>query len=138
MSSTIQILIADDDPEDRFIISDSFGELGYSDVINFAESGVDALQYLNSIKDANNLPVLIVLDLNMPRLNGTETLRQIKNDDALKAIPVIIFSTSINEIEREQCIALGAASYLTKPNNYKESLQIAKHFYDFAVECTSR
>jgi CheY-like chemotaxis protein len=81
----------------------------------------------------DNHTSLIILDLNMPRLNGTETLRQLKNDDRFNNIPVIIFSTSINPLEKEKCMLLGAHSYITKPVSLKESMDTAKAFLQFCV-----
>lgn len=72
----------------------------------------------------------------MPKLNGTETLRRIKNDTRFKDIPVIIYSTSINPLEKEKCLLLGAHSYVTKPVSFKESMDTAKQFFDFCISHT--
>ena len=69
---------------------------------------------------------LIVLDLNMPILNGTQTLRKIKEDDRFREIPVVIYSTSVNSIEKEECFKLGALDYLVKPSSFSDSVEIAK------------
>lgn len=131
---TWKILLADDDAEDRGIIKDAMEMIEAGDLICFAENGEQALQILTGDYDAAHQPCLIVLDLNMPRLNGTETLRRLKSDERLKDIPVIIFSTSINNFEREKCMALGAHSYITKPVSFKECLETARTFFRF---CTS-
>ena len=133
MSNDVKILLADDDPEDRMIMADSFRELKLSKVIHFVENGESIISYLEAIKDETALPSLIILDLNMPRMNGTQTLKSIKGNERYKRIPVIIFSTSINSIEMEECIKTGAESYIVKPVTYKECLSTAQSFYDFAL-----
>lgn len=125
----MKILLADDDAEDRFIIADAFNEIGIDDAVQFVEDGEKVIEYLNT--PPTSLPSLIVLDLNMPRLNGTETLRLLKSSDAHKNIPVIIFSTSINEIEKERCLKLGAVEYMVKPSRYADSIAAARYFYEF-------
>ena len=130
MDSNALILIAEDDAEDRFIMSETFQELGYQDAIILMEDGRMLVEYLDS-KGLGKIK-LIVLDLNMPRLNGTETLRVLKNDNKYKHIPVMIFSTSVNLIEKEMCMDLGAIDYISKPLKYAEYLETCKNFYSIA------
>lgn len=130
MATAITILIADDDAEDRFILSDAFKEIGFSNSIKFVDDGTEVISLLQKNNDV--LPTLIILDLNMPKLNGTETLRMLKAHNAYSNIPVMIFSTSVNELEKKQCLEMGALEYLTKPTTYKASLNIAKYFQDTA------
>lgn len=133
MNTAVKILLADDDPEDRMIMADTFKELKLSNVIHFVENGESILTYLDSIYETYPLPSLIVLDLNMPRMNGTQTLKYLKANDRYRTIPVIIFSTSINVFEREECLKTGAVSYIVKPVTYKECLDTAKTFYDYSL-----
>jgi CheY-like chemotaxis protein len=126
-----KILLADDDPEDREMIKDALDNIEAGDVIRFAENGEQALDILSKESDLQSHACLIVLDLNMPRMNGTETLRKLKTDDRFKSIPVIIFSTSINELEKQKCMRLGAHSYITKPVSYRECLATAEKFMKF-------
>jgi len=132
MNQEIRILIADDDAEDRFIISDAFREIGLQEQISFAADGTEVISYLNDAVRQGIPPALIVLDLNMPKLNGTDTLRMLKADDHLQDLPVVIFSTSVNELEKEECLRIGALEYLTKPVSYKDSITIARYFYEMA------
>lgn len=134
MNSSIRILLADDDAEDRFILTDSFREVGFSGIIKQVDDGIQAISYLEDAAASGMLPALVILDLNMPRLNGTEALRKIKSNPHLHTIPVIIFSTSINEIEKEECLRLGATAYMTKPGTHAESLAIARHFCEFTAK----
>ncbi len=132
MSSLPYILIADDDFEDRYIMSETFRELGCPVAIHMVEDGTKVIEYLS--EQEADMVKLIVLDLNMPRLSGTETLRVLKNNPGYKAIPVMIFSTSVNEIEKRICLDLGAKEYITKPTKYAEYVQICKKFYAISQE----
>lgn len=129
-----KILLVDDDLEDRFLIEDSFKEIGVIDLLHFEENGENALSYLEQSFDTDALPCLIILDLNMPKMNGTQILRFLKGNDKFINIPVIIFSTSLNAIEKEECLRLGAYSYVIKPVFYKDSIDTARMFYDLSRE----
>ncbi|TCZ71815.1 response regulator [Flaviaesturariibacter aridisoli] len=126
-----KILLADDDPEDRGILADSFEQLGARGLLDFAVDGEDALRRLETGWAEGHLPCLVVLDLNMPRLNGGQTLAALKRDERFRHLPVVIYSTSINPLEREKCLQLGAHSYRVKPVTYKETLDVAKGFLSF-------
>ncbi|SFM99642.1 Response regulator receiver domain-containing protein [Chitinophaga sp. YR627] len=134
MDNTVKILLADDDVEDRFIMQDAFNAINLPEVPLLVEDGEKVLEYLSEThRNAGVLPSLVVLDLNMPRLSGTQTLRELKSRDAYKDIPVIIFSSSLNVIEMHECKQLGALSYMVKPFTYEEYLLSAQHFYDFCL-----
>jgi CheY-like chemotaxis protein len=126
-----KILLADDDVEDRSIIQDAMEALGAGDIMLFANNGQHVLDMLHKDFDKIVTPCLIVLDLNMPKMNGTKTLNNIKTDPRFKHIPVIIYSTSINPLEKESCLLLGAHSYITKPISLRESMETAKAFLAF-------
>ncbi len=120
------IMLVDDDPDDREEFSDVYLAQFPGELLYFAENGEKALETLEDL-NANKTPLcLIVLDLNMPILNGTQTLRRIKEDDRFREIPVVIYSTSVNAIEREECFRLGALDYLVKPSSFSDSVEIAK------------
>lgn len=131
MTKKINILLAEDDSEDKLIISGAFDDIGLRSEIHFVDDGQQAIEFLNAIDTVAQLPSVIILDLNMPRLNGTETLKAIKDVDRYKHIPVIIFSTSVNEKEKAECMSYGATSYVVKPTRYAESLEIARYFHGF-------
>ena len=130
-NTALKILVADDDADDRAILLDAMTELEAGQVLYFAQNGEEALRILGKDFNANYKPALIILDLNMPKLNGTETLRRIKSDDRYKTVPVIIYSTSLNPMEKEKCMLLGAHSYITKPVTFKESMDTARSFLAF-------
>lgn len=131
MSNRNHIMFVDDDEEDRFIMLEYFRESGNENHIHFITNGQEALDYLESIPEDGNLPRLIVLDLNMPILNGTQTLFQLKRSRRFKDIPVIIFSTSENENEKRKCLSMGADDYLVKPASYNEGLKVVEKFTRF-------
>lgn len=131
-----KILLADDDADDKMIIADALKMLSNENVMYFTENGEETLGALLKDYESDDLPCLIVLDLNMPKMNGTETLGHIKSDVRFKDIPVIIYSTSINPLEKEKCLLLGAHSYVTKPVSFKESIETAKRFFEFCSEHT--
>ena len=131
-----KILLADDDEEDKAIMQDAMEMLKAGDILLFANNGAHVLELLEMNMDDAVKPCLIVLDLNMPRMNGTQTLSRLKNNEQFKHIPVIIYSTSINPLEKEKCISLGAHSYITKPISLKESIETAKIFLKFCSSTT--
>lgn len=128
-----KILLVDDDIEDREIINDAIGDLGYHSVFHFEENGESALTFLESAYVSGTLPSMVILDLNMPRLNGTQTLRHLKSDRRFRDIPVVIYSTSLNKIERDECLSLGAHSYVIKPVSYRDTIAIAQKFYEMSL-----
>ena len=134
MCRTKKILLVEDDPEDRLIFNDSFTELGAENLVEYENNGENALHHLEDCYYKHQLPSLIILDLNMPGMNGTQILRAIKNDDRFRNIRVLIYSTSINKIEKEQCLLLGAEDYILKPLTYSESMNKACHFRDICME----
>ena len=124
------ILLVDDDVDDREVLGDAMQELTVPVTMVFAENGIQALDELNEWHKDGKLPCLIVLDLNMPKMSGTETLQNIKRDERFKRIPTIIYSTSINPHEREKCMLLGAHSFITKPISTKEMMETANTLVD--------
>ena len=113
------ILIAEDDADDRFLLQTVFKEKGYQDRIEFVENGVELMKYLDSIKDkkqrSQHYPGFILLDLNMPKKDGREALREIKQHPIFKSIPIIVFTTTKNDNEVKRCYDLGANTYVVKP-----------------------
>ena len=131
MNEHFQILVVDDDAEDQLILDTFFQEAGMHGLVAYRENGQEALYYLERINHDSLLPRLIVLDLNMPILNGTQTLFQLKQAMRFRNIPVIIFSTSQNETEKRKCLSLGAVDYMVKPLTQEECRHIIKHFASF-------
>ena len=123
----IFILIAEDDADDRFLLQSAFQENGFKEELHFVENGIELIDYLNSLIINGSLvkkPLFVMLDLNMPKKDGREVLREIRLNPYYGDIPLIIFSTTNNEQEMKRCYELGANAYITKPNSF-ESLKIA-------------
>jgi CheY-like chemotaxis protein len=125
------ILVVDDDKEDHLILQDYFEGEGLHGCVIFMENGQKAIEYLEEIRDPQELPSLIILDLNMPILNGTQTLLRIKQNFQYKHIPVIIYSTSDNETEKRKCLSFGAVDYMVKPVSFDEGLAMVKRFASY-------
>ena len=128
-----KILIVDDDPDERLIFTDYFTAVCEDFDMEFVSNGMLALSHLESITENWSLPQLIVLDLNMPVLNGVETLKRLKSNDRFKSIPVIIFSNADDDRERKMCAMLGADSFFLKPSTLDEAEKIGMHFFE-AIE----
>ncbi len=115
------VLIAEDDADDRFLLQSAFEENKFFDTLTFVENGIEMMAILNNLVDlgiTSNLPSFIMLDLNMPKKDGREVLKDIKSKPLLRTIPVIIFSTTNNETEMRRCYDMGANSYITKPASF--------------------
>jgi CheY-like chemotaxis protein len=123
------ILYADDDTDDRSWVSEACKILNCSLNINFVENGRQVVDYLKS--QVSRLPSLIVLDLNMPEMDGRQTLQYLKSNPYYKEIPVAIVSTSANKIDKEVCKRLGASLYITKPNIHAEWQGIIRQLEPF-------
>jgi len=129
--------MADDDMEDRMIVKQSFKEIYPADQVDFAEDGMELLSVLDRSRTLQMLPTVILLDLNMPRLNGVETLRKLKDVPEYNNIPVVIFSTAVNDMQRDECLLLGAKHYITKPATYDEATKIIHFIHNFALQATA-
>lgn len=133
MSSRKLILYADDDPDDLELVRGSLER--YSDQLEVAtvSDGLEAISYLEKIAQQGKSPCLVILDINMPKLNGRETLKQIRKRDLLSNIPVILFTTSSlqNDIDfaREY-----DAGFISKPHNALQMDIITEQFIDHCTE----
>lgn len=121
------ILMADDDPDDRLLVKDALGECEaeskVADQLRFVNDGEDLMDYLlrrghYADPACSPRPDLILLDLNMPRMDGREALREIRNDVELRNIPVVVFTTSRAETDIKLVYNLGANSFVTKPVSF--------------------
>ncbi|XZF13934.1 response regulator [Chitinophagaceae bacterium MMS25-I14] len=122
----IFILIAEDDADDRFLLQAAFEENGFAEKLQFVENGMEVMDFLHKITSGAGkyiLPSFILMDLNMPKKDGREVLVELKQQPALRNIPVIIFSTTNNEQEMKRCYELGANAYITKPNSFEHLLE---------------
>ncbi len=115
------ILIAEDDIDDRYLMKTALEETGIKEEVRYAENGVEVINFLEAVIEKNgirNYPKLILLDLNMPKMDGREVLKKIKCHESYRKIPVIVFSTTKNQLEVNRCYDLGANTYIIKPVSY--------------------
>jgi CheY-like chemotaxis protein len=112
------ILLADDDQEDLELLSEAILQIEGSIRIHTVSNGSMVMDYLQNATD-KELPSLIVLDYNMPNMNGAEVLDQLCNDSRYEKIPKIIWSTSNNSNYIKECLEKGATSYFVKPATHK-------------------
>ena len=114
----LHILLADDDDDDRLFFKDAIGEVKVKTVVNMVNDGVELMDYLNNAN--TRLPNLIFLDLNMPRKDGMECLKEIRSNHKLKDLSIAIYSTSALEKDIEETFVKGANIYIKKPNDFEE------------------
>ena len=128
----IDILLVEDNPADAELISETLQSCDLLVDMHVSVDGEEALLFLQSLLDARtDLPHLILLDLNLPRLDGREVLCHLKSNRLLQLIPVIVLSSSGSDDDVIQSYRLGANSYVTKPENLRGYLGIARAVEDF-------
>jgi CheY-like chemotaxis protein len=127
------ILLADDNPDDQSFIRDAFSYVKANIDLKMLDNGYDLLQHLKSIDD-KELPSLIVLDYNMPRMNGVEVLELLLKENRFKDIPKIMLSTSFYQAHIDHCIKIGADGYLIKPDNLFSWKKIALNMLEYIKE----
>lgn len=124
----ITILLVDDDPDDRYLTQEALKEGRLVNAVFEAVDGEDALAFLRREGEHTNAPRpdLVLLDLNMPRKNGCETLAEIKGDPDLQSIPVIVLTTSKADEDIFRSYDLGANSFITKPVGFDSFTQVMR------------
>lgn len=129
----LYILIAEDDADDRYLLQNAFDENGNEERIEFVENGVEVIDFLNHVclEPEPNFPVFILLDLNMPKKDGREVLKEMKSNPLFKKIPVIVFTTTKNETEIQRCYELGANTYVVKPVSFDMLLKVVQYIKDY-------
>ncbi len=137
MSKTVPplnlIVYADDDPDDVQLLKDSFQQYANKvDVATFSD-GIQTLSYLQNFTPVDPLPCLIILDINMPRLDGKELLKQLRQYPRFEKVPVVLFSTSSLEADREYASKY-KAGLLTKPIDIRQMEIITDQFIDHCSE----
>lgn len=127
----ITILLADDDPDDRQLTRDAFAQNRLANDLHTVEDGEELMDYLHRRGKHENLrnkplPGLILLDLNMPRKDGREALKEMKADPILRRIPIVVLTTSKAEEDILRSYDLGVNSYVTKPVTFKSLVELIK------------
>lgn len=109
------ILYAEDDLDDQELLTEMLHHVDGNLKLICVEDGYQVLSFLENLRPGNNYPCIIVLDINMPNLDGMQTLKILKSQDHYRSIPVLIFSTSSAELDRVTAMNSGAAEFITKP-----------------------
>ncbi len=141
MSTTprpITILLADDDEDDRLMTRDALRDARLHNDLRFVVDGVDLLDYLHRRGPYANgdapRPGLILLDLNMPRMDGREALEELKRDPKLRSIPVVVLTTSKAEEDIVRSYDLGVNSFITKPVTFLGLVDVMRVFTRYWLE----
>lgn len=124
MGSDKPIMIVDDDLVDAMTIKRAFKDIDVSNQIDLVGNGEEALEFLRN--QDNERPCLIFLDLNMPKMNGIEFLKILRQDEELNMIPVIVLTTSKDEHDKINTFKLGISGYIVKPVDYLQFVEVIK------------
>ena len=128
-----EILMVEDDAADVELTREGLKDAKMMITLNVVDDGVKAMKYLRKEKPYENAtrPDLIILDLNLPKKDGREVLREIKNDEYFKSIPVVVLTTSSDSWDIQKCYEWGANCWITKPIGLSEFIKIVSHLHDF-------
>jgi DNA-binding response OmpR family regulator len=128
------ILIAEDDEDDQFLLVSAFKELPGNIELIFVENGIELINHFKKIDQGiiKNLPSLLIVDLNMPKKNGKEAIKELKLKDYFRQFPTIVFSTTGNELEKVRCSELGIDDFFVKPSNYNGLVNLVSQFTKMA------
>ena len=135
----ISILMADDDPDDRLLAREAFEESRLRNNLSFVNDGVELMDYLHRRGKFSNphespKPGLILLDLNMPRKDGREALKEIKSNDLLRRIAIVVLTTSDAEEDIVSSYELGVSAYIRKPVTFDGLISVIKSIGKYYVE----
>ena len=135
----IVILMADDDADDRMLTRDALAESRVLNELRFVEDGEELMEYLHRRGKYSNpadspKPGLILLDLNMPKKDGREALKEIKSDANLRRIPIVVMTTSKAEEDVFRSYDFGASSFITKPVTFDRLVELMKALGEYWVE----
>jgi CheY-like chemotaxis protein len=135
-TSSVTILMADDDEDDRELARDAFEEADVHGQIRFVKDGQELIDYLrehlHTVRDTR--PGIVLLDLNMPRKDGHEALAEIKHDEDLCDIPVIVLTTSKSQEDIARCYCSGASSFITKPTTHAGLVDVMRNLERYWFE----
>jgi CheY-like chemotaxis protein len=134
MGKVKQILLAEDNPADVYLLREALGMQKQEFKLTVLTDGEQALNYIDATADPTSTeltPDLIVLDLNLPKSDGSDVLRRIREKPDLQAVPVVVLSSSDSHRDRQFAEKLGADSYITKPSDLDGFLSLGKTLFDF-------
>ncbi len=127
-------LLVEDDEIDQMFFLKAYEEIGIKNELIIKQNGEEALEFL---RDGKNSPFMIISDINMPRMNGLELLKEIKEDPLihLKSIPFIIISSSTSEEEIKLSYNFGVQGYFQKPHSQQDFIKIVRQINDYWISC---
>lgn len=133
MDSIVEILLVEDNPADVRLTMEAFKDSKILNNLNVVNDGVEAIQYLKKEGSYTNStrPDMVLLDLNLPKKNGREVLAEVKSDDTLKTIPIVVLTTSQSEEDISSAYKLHANCYVTKPVDFDNFMRIIGSIEDF-------
>ena len=126
------ILLGEDDADDQEMLKEVFTSIDTAFILFFVNKGGEMLSALGKLKD-DQMPCLIILDYNMPGLNGADILRELSTNERYKNIPKVVWSTSGSDKFRSLCLELGALDYVIKPNNITDLEKIARYMLSLCL-----
>ncbi|WP_227687162.1 response regulator [Spirosoma arboris] len=136
--TSMTILIADDDTDDRLFMDKALRQSGYTQNIQFVEDGEELMEYLRQEGRYNDQnapwPNLLILDLNMPRKNGFQALNEIKDDPKLRRLPVVVMTTSSADEDVLKTYNLGVNSFVTKPFNFNRLVEMVSALKTYWID----
>jgi len=118
------ILLVEDDQVDKMTVVRALKEIHVTNPLVHRENGEEAVHYLQD--PASEKPCIVLLDLNMPIMNGLEFLKAVKNDDKLKRIPIVVLTTSEEQQDKINSFDLGVAGYMAKPVDYRQFVEVMR------------
>ncbi len=124
MRNTRPILLVEDDQVDAMTVRRALKDIKVTNHLAVVGDGLEALQHLSN--PGNEKPCIILLDLNMPRMNGIEFLQAVKADAILRRIPVVVLTTSTEEQDKVNSFNLGVAGYMVKPVDYRQFVEVVR------------
>jgi CheY-like chemotaxis protein len=127
------VLYADDDPDDLQLVKEAFSKYASHVEVMTVNDGLEALSFLKSLSQEEPSPCLVILDVNMPRLNGRETLKQLRKMDRYEEVPVILFTTSSLPVDKEFAHKHNAG-FISKPLNARQMDLITDQFIEHCTE----
>ncbi|GAA3386795.1 response regulator [Cryptosporangium minutisporangium] len=129
----IEVLLVEDDPGDVLMTKEAFDDHKLRNSLHVVNNGVDALLFLRKEGEFSSAPTpdLVLLDLNLPRMDGREVLAEIKADEALRRIPVVVLTTSEAEEDVLRSYNLHANAYVTKPVDFEQFVKVVRQVDDF-------
>jgi CheY-like chemotaxis protein len=130
MKQNRPILLVEDDEVDRMLLQRALAALKITNRLDVANDGEEAIEFLRNCAD-DERPFIVFIDLNMPKMNGLEFLRVLKQDESLRMVPVVVLTTSKEQKDIRESFMLGVTGYMAKPVDYLQFVEVIKTVYNY-------